>query len=399
MAGRVFLHIGTMKSATSHLRELFNCNVDLLAAHGIRWQSARSNQMAVHDFMRSHMRRDGYEGAWRRFSRQVRDEPGDVLISMELLAPLSPARVERFAKGLGSPELKVILTVRDLTKAIPSHWQEKVQNRETASWAEWVAAMCASDPADPRNREVAWRQHYLPGIVRTWSTVAAGKVSVVTVPRDASDPSLVWRRFASVLGVPSERFAPPIFGNPALGGLSAELMRRVNESVGDLDFQQYRWGFKAALAKNTLAAHASAEPRPALTLDQHRRLREITMEMLAELEKVDVELVGDIEDLIPSPEPPAQAYDPGCASADDLLGVAILGLAGLGRRVAALERERDELARQGSGAVTMRRAAGSRGWTIRWADGMGVKRLRNAPRTLVRRLPGKATPGAKGPDS
>lgn len=348
MAERTYLHIGTMKAASTFLQSLFDLNRDVLVEHGISWQSSRANQLAVHDFMRSRMRHPQSRDAWRTFARDVRKTRGNALISMELLAALDPGQVGQLVATLGSDEVTVFLTARHLTGSVPSHWQERTQNRQTVAWADWIEAMCDGDPADPESRALPWRHHYLPEIVRKWSTVASpeGRVSVVTIPRDRSEVGTVWQRVAEVLGVPAEDFRMPTPRNAGLGATSAELMRRVNARVADLDFESYRRGFKSTLAKQTLAKHASREPKPMLTGEQHARLREIALRMLDELRGTDVEIVGDIDDLVPPPEPPASAHDPGTAAPEDLLDVAVVGLAGLGRRVSSLQEERDKLERR-----------------------------------------------------
>lgn len=346
MARRAFLHVGTMKSATSYLQALFDRNRDRLGEHGVLWQSARLNQYAFLEHNRSEMFPPDAKGSWRRLLAEVHATPGDVLLSMELLARLPEPRARAVVEAIGAEETHVLVTARDITRVAPSHWQEIVQNRDTTPWAEWIGTVCANDPRTDEPIPF-WQNHYLPGIVESWSAATdPARVHLVTVPRSGGDPDEVWRRFASVLGVPAGDFEAPEFGNTAIGASSAELMRRLNLRLGqDVDFQTYRWGFKSALAKQTLAPRAAGEPRIGLAPDQHRQLRAVALTSVERLEGAGVRVVGDLADLVPPEEAPHPPYDPGTAADAELLEAALDGLVGLGLAASRFRQQRDRLRR------------------------------------------------------
>ena len=355
MARRVYLHVGTMKAATSYLQALFDENRDLLAQHGVTWHSTRLSQHAVHDFQGSRMLPPGGEGSWTRLREEISGTPGDVLVSMELMARMPGREARRLVKGLDAEELQVIVTARDLTRIVPSHWQETTQNRGTTTWADFVAQVCEGDPASPDLDLPFWKNHHLPTIVRTWSSTAGeGSVTLVTIP--PSGPALVWERFASVLGVPADRAVEPSFGNAALGARSAELMRRLNERVTDLEFEQYRRGFKVALAKHGLARRAGGGPRTSLTPAQHTWLRQAALAMVADLRDTDVRVVGDLDDLVGPADPRGPGGDPGTSGDGELLEAALDGLAILGERLADAQLTNDRLRRRLRGKEEPRRS-------------------------------------------
>ncbi|HSJ21592.1 MAG TPA: hypothetical protein VK964_13545 [Nocardioidaceae bacterium] len=363
MARRVFLHIGTMKAATTYLQNLFDANETFLASHGIAWHSSQLNQNAIHDFQSSGMLPPDQRGSFDRLRQAVRSTDGDVVISMELLAKLRKGRAQRLVEALGAERVEVILTAREMTRVATSHWQETTQNRGTTPWTEWIDMVCSAEPQASDSPDF-WRHHYLPRIVETWGGV--GPVHLVTIPQGRSDPGAVWRRFSSVLGVPSEGVVEPSFNNASLGATSAELMRRVNEATADLGltFPQYRWGFKAALAKQTLAKRASSEPKPALTAAQHEALRSLALGMVEWVEKADVDVVGDLADLVPPAEPSGPPYDPAQATDAELLEAAIAGLTGLGVRVS---KQHVRLQRRSPDAAVEEPPSGSRVPAVRRA--------------------------------
>ncbi|HSE08323.1 MAG TPA: hypothetical protein VLB29_06635 [Nocardioidaceae bacterium] len=354
MARRVYLHVGTMKAATSYLQALFDDNRDLLAEHGITWHTTRLSQHAVHDFQGSRMLPPRGEGSWKRLREEISGTTGDVLVSMELMARMPEREAKRLVKALDADELRVIVTARDLTRIVPSHWQETTQNRGTATWSEFVAGVCRGKPANPDLDLPFWKNHHLPSIVRTWSSVVgAGNVTVVTIPSTGS--GAVWERFASVIGVPAQRAVEPSFGNAALGAASAELMRRLNNRVEGLEFEQYRRGFKVALAKHGLSRRADSEPRVSLAPTQHAWLREASAAMVGELEGLGVRVVGDLGDLVGPAEPGGAGHDPEDSTDAELLDAALDGLALLGERLADAQLTNDRLRQRARGRDEPRR--------------------------------------------
>ena len=388
MARRIYMHIGTMKAATSYLQSMFDLNTDRLAASGIAWHSARLNQNAVHDFQGSPMLAPDMAGAWAELKRQVRRTDGDVLISMELLARIPLRRVQRLVSALDAQELHVIVTARDLSRIAPSHWQETTQNRCTEPWATWIERVCTNDPRNAEERMPFWQHQYLPAIVEKWAQVAAPKgVHLVTIPQQRSDPMEVWRRFAGVIGVPAEGFKEPGFSNAAIGGTSAELMRRLNERVTDLDFNHYRWGFKGALSKRGLAARAGSEPRPTVPEHLHPLLLQTAKDMTAWLATSGVQVAGDLDDLVPKGTPSGEYHDPGSSSTEELLAAAMDGLEALGRQYSDLHIERARLRRKNAELRERLRTGRRPGGRLRQLRDTGAARLR-ATDTSLRRTRG-----------
>lgn len=346
MAKRVFLHIGTMKAATSYLQALLTENSVLLAESGWLWSGTGENRRAVGDLIGPQARFPGDEGAWGRMAGEIRRFEGDAVISMELLAPLRERKLERVVRSLGDAERHVILTARELTRVIPSQWQEGMQSRRPAGWAEFIKEVCADDPDSELGRRF-WNAHDLARIIRAWSAVAPyDRISVVTVPPPGGDPTLVWKRFSSVLGLDGDRFRQPAPQNESLGAVSAELMRRVNAEVADLAYPVYRHAFRRTLAKRVLAPRAKSEPRLTLPAEQHAWVRGRSERMLREVEALGVHVAGDLADLVPPAEPRAEAVDPADASTSELLAAATDGLVGLGRILGELQIEHKRLAEQ-----------------------------------------------------
>jgi hypothetical protein len=377
-----------MKTGTTYLQSLFDANRKGLREAGLLWLPSRMNHQASWDFAGSSRLGAEGVGAWLRYRDTVRQHPGDVLFSSELVASYGPTRVERMIEALGADETHVIITARDLTKVVPSHWQETTQNQGTTEWREWLDRVCQG----PQERGPGfrfWNNHYLPDVIRNWrGHNARRRVTIVTVPTSKADPALLWHRFASVIGVDLPTINEGRSGNPALGAISAELMRRVNVATAELSFPEYSFGFKQTLAKRALVPRAGQEPRITLTSDDYAQLRKIAIAIVDEVKALEVEVVGDLADLIPDETVADDVADPSDVTDADLLDAAIAGLASLGTRLGAqrdeiknLKRSR-ELAhdRRGGGAVVSTMSSRKDSGQPRWKSILqsSKRRLRGA---------------------
>lgn len=334
-----------MKSATSYLQELFNCNAERLAETGLLWTWSTDNFLAVDDLLGTSRPRPGLTGAWDDLAARVCAHDGDALISNELLATLRPAKIRRLLDALAPAEVHVVVTARDLARTVPSQWQTGVRNGHTVSWSDYVAQLMAGD-ASPNDVSTAfWRRHDLAEILRRWQRLV-GDVSpvLVTVPLTGADPMDVSRRFGAALGVDAESWVPPPARNSSLGAHSAELLRRLNEQVGDLNWLQYKWAYKNALSRLVLTRRAIEEPAIQLDACGLSWAHDRAGRMVHEVGLLGVPVEGELLDLVPGgAAAPGQPLDPARTTVEELLEAALSGLAGMGRVLADLRIEHELL--------------------------------------------------------
>lgn len=346
MARRVFVHIGTMKSATTYVQELCDRNRRVLREAGVLWTSAEANLKAVDQLLGIHRDRPGLDAAWEELNAAIRGHDDTALISNELLAPVHEPKIEHLVEALSPAEVHVVITARDLARVVPSQWQEGVRNGQTVAWGDFVAGIRGDEGADKEIGRTFWRKHGVAGVVARWSTyVALDRITVVTVPPSGSPAALVGERFASVLGVDPATLEQPRSRNPSLGGHSAELLRRVNERCGSFGLLDYKWAFKHALARFTLAERAGQEPALVLNADQQDWARSRAQAMIEAIRGSGVPVVGDLDDLLPALSGANGAVDPTRATDAEMLDVALDGLVGMGRMLANLRMEYDGLLR------------------------------------------------------
>jgi hypothetical protein len=340
MADQVFVHVGTMKSGTSYLQALCNCNMDLLAESGVLWKWSDTSFQAMADLLGTRHQGKAVAGAWAALKQDIDAWDGDVLISNELLAEKDARTVRRLVEGLDPATVQVVITARDLARTIPSQWQTSVRNKGTVPFAHFVDALMHGD--DDALVRWFWRKHDLARVVRRYSRVVpAERISVVTVPAASIDFTLLGERFGAVLGLDTSRFVQPPRLNVSMGAHSAELLRRLNGRQ-DFDHEHYRLALRAALGRQVLSNRAGQEPAIGMTTEQLAWARERATALIAELAASGVRISGDLADLMPAATPvdDPSRVDP---SEDQLLDVAMDALLGMGKLLADLRMAHDDL--------------------------------------------------------
>ncbi len=355
MASRVYLHIGTMKSATTYLQHWGDVNRHALAEAGVLWPELGLPFAATSDLLARADARRPSQGAWRRLTSELERHDGAAVLSNELLAAMGQVRAARVIRALRPAEISIVLTVRDLARVLPSQWQTRLKNGSTVAWTEFAEAVCGDvgptpgrDDREGADNEDAhlwfWRRQDWPAIVRRWRDAAeTGIVTLVTVPPAGSPTAFTGQRFAAALGVNARGYVEPEYRNSSLGAHSAELVRRVNQAASGWDREYQRMGVRNGLARTVLAERARDEPGCALSPHLFERLRGRTSAMIADLEGLDVQIIGDLQDLVPTPET-MDGVDPGQSSDSELLTAAVTGLVGFARVHTEVRTEYDRLA-------------------------------------------------------
>ncbi|MGI8888880.1 MAG: hypothetical protein ACR2GB_07930, partial [Nocardioidaceae bacterium] len=231
MAERVFLHVGTPKSGTTHLQSVLWHNADQLKSAGLllpgRFQTHYAAAKGLTDRSKQMRKtRVHIEDAWPRLTRRINRWRQDALVSHELLAPASDEQAAAAKAMLAEAEVHIVVTARALHRQLPASWQQQVQGG-------------ASTPYDVFIREVRdrrgkgawfWGVQDVPDIARRWAgDLPSERVHVVTVPTTSAQPRLLWQRYASVLGLEPDAYdvAAPAM-NMSLGLVESELLRLVN---------------------------------------------------------------------------------------------------------------------------------------------------------------------------
>jgi hypothetical protein len=128
----VYLHVGGPKSGTTFIQQVLEHNAAALADAGVLVVGPRLElihaAMAVRDDRRLDDLPAAARDAWDRVTEQVREWHGTAaIVSYELFANASAEQVRTALARLEGIEVHVVVSARDLGKAIASSWQEQLK--------------------------------------------------------------------------------------------------------------------------------------------------------------------------------------------------------------------------------------------------------------------------------
>ncbi len=356
---RVLVHVGAPKTGTSFVQDVLWQHRESLAEQGILYPADRFDEhfLAALDLMELHW--GGLEkqavGAWDRLAERVRGWDGTVIVSHEILATATRQQVRRALDSFGDAEVHVVLSARDLVRQIPAEWQENVKHRRTLGFRDFLDKV--TDPA--RSGEIAswfWGVQEVPDVLDRWgSTLPPERVHLVTVPPRGAPRDLLWRRFATVLGLDPAAFsAATERANPSMGVPETALVRRINQRVngGVLDNEDYRQFVRELLAHRTLSRR-SGSARLVLPPDVRRWAVDLSGAWVEELAVRGYDVVGSLDDLRPPPPDadPAPYADPDAPSEADVSDAATESIVTLLREAARLQALEHELRRDVASAL------------------------------------------------
>lgn len=305
MAKRAFLHVGTPKSGTTYLQAVLWQNVESLRQQGVLLPGHFQTHYAAAKGVttkRGSLRETkiDLDAAWPRLVRQINDWAGDALISHELLSPATRQQADEAKSALQDSQIHIVLTARALHKQIPASWQQQVKGGLATRYDVYVQRV-----ADEQGRGVwFWEVQDLAAIAHRWGGgLPPDRVHIVTVPHDSSEPTLLWRRYATVLGVdPTHADSAVSMKNVSLGPVESELLRRVHAAQDDrfTDGKRHRWTRKL-LAVNVLGQRPATPVR--LPDDVADWLAERSSKMIKAIGDAGYDVVGDLDDLVWRPPP------------------------------------------------------------------------------------------------
>lgn len=323
----VFLHIGAMKTGTTFLQSVLTEHRDQLAAQGYLFpgQTWKDQIRAAQEVARSvpddPAIRHETQGSWQSLVREMLAHDGAAsVVSMEFLSHASRKDAGTAVSSLAPAQVHVVLTVRDTAGIIPARWQTAVRSGRTTDWPAYRVAVRKavglrgrlgkfSDPTAAAFR----RTQDVAAMIDAWGRwVPPQHLHVVTAPASGGDPSVLWRRFAGVVGLDAQWAEDTSRANESLGFASTELLRRVNAALGTVLPSDYNATVREQLAGRILSARSGEETRPRLdrptydfALTWNRRAR-------AAIARSGAVLVGDADDL---PTHPIARHDRAVADA------------------------------------------------------------------------------------
>jgi hypothetical protein len=348
----VFLHIGLQKTGTSYLQAIFWAAQDQLRTQGLDLVPGTKRDTF-------HLMLD----VRGRYDREL--DPPDVatavdwlpaqlaaasgaaaLVSEESLASCTVAQGRRLVDACADREVHVIVTVRDLARVLPSMWQQQLRSGGAVGWDDYLDNVVRRQgPAAKR----FWNNQGLVKVLQRWSAVVpAERIHLVTVPPSGAPPTLLLERYCEVLGVdpaPLAEHTPR--GNPSLGRVEAELLRRVNAA---LPAERRRRQVYGTVGKRYFSQDVLGELRSDRTRVPQRLetwCGEQAERVVATVAAGEYDVHGDLDDLRPRPD--SFGPDGGQVSDSEVAEVAVAAITTmLERRMARLARRQRRRGRAGA---------------------------------------------------
>ncbi len=335
---RVFLHIGLHKTGTTYLQNLMRANRDGLRAQQVDFPGGSgepTQTLAVYDLQGRRQRgvddkRVG--GAWNTLVEAVGAEAlPTTVISEERLSLCTPRQARRAVESFPGADVQVIVTVRDLGRAVVSSWQQLVKAGGRWTWREFADAVKDPSLAAQSPALGFWLQQEVDRICQVWeSAVSSERVHVVTVPPAGSSPEELLRRFSSVVGfAPGALTNQPARTNEAVGAAGIEVIRSVNERLGGLNQRQQDRLVNDVFAP--LFAQQSGGARFALPEEEVGWVAERGGQMVEGLRAAGYPVVGDLDELRVRPE---EGRPPDDVTPEELLDASLDALAAVAEKYA-----------------------------------------------------------------
>jgi hypothetical protein len=348
VADPVFVHIGPPKTGTTYLQAVLWSNRATLKDQGVLvpGRSPVSQFHATVDLLERDPMRVGAgrtEGSWEALLDELRAWDGPAIISHENLGFADGEHADRAKLGLKAKSIHIIFTAREFSRIVPAMWQERLKNRSDGTWRDYIDALKGSGGWNPK---AFWHQNTGAGLLAWAEGLPPEQVHIVTVPPSGAPPTLLWERFASVIGIdPSTCTTDVPRSNESLGVVESAFLRRFNSASTDLDWDAYRAHVKHFLAPQVLARREDSL-RITVRPDEIAPLTERAHELIETIRDHGFDVVGDLDDL-KRPPAPTEAAQPRAiddVGDDEVLEAAFDAVAGLIAHSEDLRQARQEQA-------------------------------------------------------
>jgi hypothetical protein len=165
---------------------------------------------------------------WPKLLREVRQAQGLAFISSEYFCQAPADTVHRIVQDLGPGDLRVVLTLRPLSRILPSAWQQYLKSGHQLRYENWLEAILAPAPESSVTPSF-WRRHDQAAVVERWAA-ELGPDRMTVVVLDPDDRNQLMRSFDELLGLPPDTLVPAGAGreNRSMSAPEAELFRRLN---------------------------------------------------------------------------------------------------------------------------------------------------------------------------
>lgn len=311
--GGCLVHIGPFKTGSSAIQAALANVRTALPEHGVVYpgrgtRDRRAGWAVLGTKPRG--RKPPTADEWEGFVSEVRAAADQrVCISNEDFGRAGPEFVERIVEDLGKDRVHAVVVARRLDKLLPSQWQERVRCYEELTYEQFLEVVLAHGERTHAAARAFWQSHDMGAVIDRWaSQVGAERVTVIVTEK--ADRDLLPRTFEQMLGLPPGFLQLDSRSNPSVSYNAIELHRRVNEA-----FRENGWpdeiyhhvmqnGVNRSVQQVGPTSDASMPPLPDWAAD---RVRELSVSRTEVIRSSGVQVVGDVDALVPGELPTVPA--------------------------------------------------------------------------------------------
>ena len=243
----VLLHIGVHKTGTTAIQAaLADARPDLKKA-GVTYpgklQAQHRAALAVLQRPWGWNARGGAvmdRSHFDKLARRTTRNGGRVVISSEFFCEADEATAREVARDLGGDRVRVVVTLRNLGRLLPSSWQQYLKYGLTTPYERWLRNVF-DNPGQSTMTPTFWKRHDHAAVLTRWSE-AVGAENVTVIVLEDVERSAMFRSFAQMLGVPDDVLVSrmDLTSNRSMTAAEAELLVRLNKKVKkDLQWDEY----------------------------------------------------------------------------------------------------------------------------------------------------------------
>ncbi len=338
-AGTRLLHIGPHKTGTTAVQGAFHLARRQLAESGVVYAGPDRQPLLPALAVTGRPPLLGGPSPvmahWTDLVREVREADAQrVVVSSEFFADADEAAARRVVEDLGGSRVHVVVTLRPLSKLLPSQWQQYLQNGLRLPYVEWLEGILAQPARTPTPN--FWYRHAHDRLIARWAAIA-GPSNVTVIVVNESDRSALLRSFEALLGLPGGILVPEDgIANRSLTLGETELVRMLNEEFKRRGWTAghyskfMRYGAVEQLKARMPVAGEQRVVTPAWALE---RASQIGAAMAGNIASAGVRIVGDLTTLgrpgadegQPAEETAAGLMIPVDAAAQAVIGAFMIG--------------------------------------------------------------------------
>jgi hypothetical protein len=335
-AGARILHIGPSKTGTTALQGACWAARADLERQGVHYAATRQHESSPARAITGVAALASDAGApppmrwWTWMVREMRRSSArHILYSSEFLAHADGPGARRIVDDIG-PDTQVLLTLRPLDAILGSKWQQAVQAGNTLTLDEWLTRKFTEVAEDREERKAGvWLMHRHGRLVQRWAA-AAGADRVTIVIADPRNHGFLFSGFEGLLGLRPGTLQPVAdHQNRSLTLPEVEIFRQFNLQAAAVGMGRGARNYLvlAGAARNVKRRPPAADaPRVVLPAWATDRARELAEEAVAEIRASGVNVVGDLDLLLPAGRPAA----PDAAAVDMRVDVEVAAAAAIG---------------------------------------------------------------------